>query len=131
MSELNHFPCLVLENKLSCSFSQDLKVNDSSLFSYKEYFYPYNCQRFFFFSLHLCVCMPHLCRCLQRPEEGTRSPGAGVVGSWEPPYGFWEPNSDLLEEQQAFFTVAPCPLVLLGELLKFILFVLFSLGIFI
>ena len=46
---------------------------------------------------HLCglsVCLP-ACLCMQypwEPEEGTRSPDAGISDSYEPPCGCWEWN---------------------------------------
>jgi hypothetical protein len=39
----------------------------------------------FTLSLNVCVCLGvvHACSCLRRPEEGVRSPGAGVTGGYE------------------------------------------------
>jgi hypothetical protein len=36
--------------------------------------------------------------CLRMPEEGVRSPGKGVVESYELPCGFWESKWSSLEE---------------------------------
>jgi hypothetical protein len=47
----------------------------------------------------LCVCKCTTClQCLQRPREGTRSSGAGVVDGYELLCGYWNPGP--LQEQQ-------------------------------
>ena len=46
-------------------------------------------------------------QCLWRLEETTVSPGTGVSGGCELPYGCWEPNSDPLLEQQLLLTTGP------------------------
>ena len=38
--------------------------------------------------------------CPQRSEEGVRSLGAGVTGSYEPSGGYWDLNSGAVAEQQ-------------------------------
>lgn len=55
--------------------------------------------------LPACVFVHHMCAWnLQRPEEGTRSPGAGIKESGELAYGYWELNLDPLEEQPVVLT---------------------------
>lgn len=34
--------------------------------------------------LAACLCVPTVCRCLRRPEEGVRSPAAGLTGGCGP-----------------------------------------------
>jgi hypothetical protein len=53
-----------------------------------------------------------------RPEEGFRSPGAGVIGSYEPTtLLFWDSNTGLLQEQQVLLTAKPSlqPMLLFGD----------------
>lgn len=48
----------------------------------------------------MSLCAPFACSYLQKPEEGVRSSGAGVMGSCEPPMsGCW----DLKESDLKFF----------------------------
>lgn len=35
-----------------------------------------------------------------KPEQGTWSPGTGVINGWKPSWVCWELNSDPLEEQK-------------------------------
>jgi hypothetical protein len=60
------------------------------------------------------VYVPHECMhacmhvwCLQRPEEGTRSPGTGVTNDCKPPRECWESNPDPQQEQPVLLTVEP------------------------
>ena len=56
--------------------------------------------------------------CLWKPEEGFRSPGAGVIGSYEPTtLLFWDSNTGLLQEQQVLLTAEPSlqPMLLFGD----------------
>jgi hypothetical protein len=43
----------------------------------------------------------------QRPEEGSETPGTGVTGGCEPPWGCWELNTGPLEEQPVLLTTEP------------------------
>lgn len=52
-------------------------------------------KRLFAFN-YVCVCV---CVCPCRLEEGIVCPGAEVMDSCEPPYGFWESNPGPLEGQ--------------------------------
>ena len=55
--------------------------------------------------------VPLMCRKLQRPEEGVRSPVAGVIGSCELPSGAavwcWEQKSGPPEEYKVLLTTEP------------------------
>jgi hypothetical protein len=66
---------------------------------------------------HVCMCTCE-CRCSQRPEEGVRSPAAGVTKGSEPQRGCWKRSSDPQEEQSELsagepsvhpFPGLPCP----------------------
>lgn len=52
--------------------------------------------RFIYFYVHECLTCMYLCstcvQCRWRPEEGIRSPRAGVIEVCEQPCGHWEPN---------------------------------------
>ena len=58
------------------------------------------------FGLNVCLCTTCM-QCPQRPEEGSKSLGTGVIGSCEPPCRCWEPNSGLLEEKLVVLIAEP------------------------
>jgi hypothetical protein len=45
--------------------------------------------------------------CLQWPEQGVRSPGAGITDHCEPPCRCWELNPGPLQEQPVLLTTEP------------------------
>ena len=52
--------------------------------------------------LPACMCMHHVhAWCLQRPGQGVRSPGTGVMEGCKKQCGCWELNPDLLSSARA------------------------------
>ena len=52
--------------------------------------------------LHMCLYSMHV-QDTQKPEEGVRSPGTGVIDSCEPPCVCWESNLGPVEKQPVLF----------------------------
>lgn len=58
------------------------------------------------FCLHVCSCTMFT-HCPQRTEEGVGSPGTGVIGGWEPPFGCWQYEEGLLQNQVLLMAKPP------------------------
>jgi hypothetical protein len=66
-----------------------------------------NC--FTLFYVYRCFACMYVNGVLKRPNEGIRSPGAGVTDCGELPYGFWESNPGPLQKQPVLLATQPSP----------------------